>query len=390
MGGLTRSRKDRMVGGVAGGLAERLDVDPLIVRAGFVVLAVAGGSGILVYLLGWLLLPEEGERESIAAQTLGSRPWDWRRRRNVVIAALIILAFWGGLRPWHWLFGRSVIAVLAIAGIALAGRRHSPPSSPGPGRPGSDPGHPGPGLGDDPTVADLSPADAEGRDQRVPDSTVPFSSLSSSTPRPTTWWTPSAPRQPSLMPPLLAGLAVLVAVSAGLSATGWVSVPLAAVVTVALLMSLAALIAGAQRGRFVGASLFSLVFAVALALSAAVPHPLAGGVGQRTWHPADVSELRPSYRLGSGAATLDLSNIDLKDARKIKASVGAGDLTVTVPARTVVRIRERATIGSAQAFGGREGGVSIDRTSIDPKGVPMLDLDLQVGIGTIEVQRAAA
>jgi phage shock protein PspC (stress-responsive transcriptional regulator) len=384
-----------MVGGVAGGLAEHLDLDPLIVRAGFVVLAVAGGSGILLYLLGWLLLPEEGERESIAAQTLGSRPWDWRRRRNVVIAALIILAFWGGIRPWHWSFGPSVIAILAIAGIALSGRRHSPPGSPGPGRTGSDPGHPGPGLGGDPTIADQFPEDAEGRDRVAPDSTmphsnVPFSSLSTSKPQPTPWWTPSAPRQPSLVLPLLAGLAVLVAVSAGLTATGWVSVPLAAVVTVALLMSLAALIAGAQRGRFVGATLLCLVFAVALAFSAAVPHPLDGGVGERTWHPADVSELKPSYRLGSGAATLDLSDIDLKDVRKVKASVGTGDLTVTVPANTTVHVRERATIGSAEAFGGRQGGVSIDRTSVDPDGSPILDLDLQVGIGTIEVQRAAA
>jgi phage shock protein PspC (stress-responsive transcriptional regulator) len=54
---LRRSSSDRMVGGVAGGLAEYSGIDPLLWRVGFVALAFAGGSGILVYLLLWLLMP---------------------------------------------------------------------------------------------------------------------------------------------------------------------------------------------------------------------------------------------------------------------------------------------------------------------------------------------
>jgi phage shock protein PspC (stress-responsive transcriptional regulator) len=46
-----------MIGGVAGGLAEYSGVDPLLWRVGFVALAFAGGSGVLVYLLLWLLMP---------------------------------------------------------------------------------------------------------------------------------------------------------------------------------------------------------------------------------------------------------------------------------------------------------------------------------------------
>src|SRR4051812_9907040 len=54
---LRRSRTDKMVGGVAGGLAEYSGIDPLLWRVGFVALTLAGGSGILVYLLLWVLMP---------------------------------------------------------------------------------------------------------------------------------------------------------------------------------------------------------------------------------------------------------------------------------------------------------------------------------------------
>ena len=61
---LRRSRHDRKLFGVAGGLGRYAGVDPLIFRILFVVLTFFGGSGILLYALGWLLLPEDGENES--------------------------------------------------------------------------------------------------------------------------------------------------------------------------------------------------------------------------------------------------------------------------------------------------------------------------------------
>lgn len=54
---LRRSGNDRMAGGVCGGLADYSGIDALLWRVGFVGLTVAGGSGIVVYLLLWLLLP---------------------------------------------------------------------------------------------------------------------------------------------------------------------------------------------------------------------------------------------------------------------------------------------------------------------------------------------
>lgn len=68
--GWTRSRGDRLLAGVAGGLARRLDVDPLLVRVGFVVLTAAGGVGLVVYALLWALLPEDDTEPAPAGTTL--------------------------------------------------------------------------------------------------------------------------------------------------------------------------------------------------------------------------------------------------------------------------------------------------------------------------------
>ena len=64
---LYRSRSYRMVAGVAGGLAEYLNIDSTIVRLLFVFFALAGGPGLLVYIVMLLVVPEEplGAAESV-------------------------------------------------------------------------------------------------------------------------------------------------------------------------------------------------------------------------------------------------------------------------------------------------------------------------------------
>jgi phage shock protein PspC (stress-responsive transcriptional regulator) len=56
---LRRSRTDKVLGGVSGGLAEYSGIDALLWRVGFVALTLAGGTGVIVYLLLWLLMPAE-------------------------------------------------------------------------------------------------------------------------------------------------------------------------------------------------------------------------------------------------------------------------------------------------------------------------------------------
>lgn len=50
---------ERIIGGVCGGFADFFQVDPTFVRIGFVVFLALGGSGILLYLVSWFLMPRE-------------------------------------------------------------------------------------------------------------------------------------------------------------------------------------------------------------------------------------------------------------------------------------------------------------------------------------------
>src|SRR5687767_3371495 len=56
---LTRATDDKVVAGLAGGLGRYFGIDPVVFRIAFVVLTLAGGSGILLYLIGWLMIPDD-------------------------------------------------------------------------------------------------------------------------------------------------------------------------------------------------------------------------------------------------------------------------------------------------------------------------------------------
>jgi phage shock protein C len=56
---LYRSKTNRQVAGVCGGLADHFNVDATLVRVLFVVLAVLGGSGLLLYVAMWIIIPKE-------------------------------------------------------------------------------------------------------------------------------------------------------------------------------------------------------------------------------------------------------------------------------------------------------------------------------------------
>jgi phage shock protein PspC (stress-responsive transcriptional regulator) len=74
---LRRSCTDRVLGGVAGGLARYFGVDPTLVRVAFVVATFIGGAGVPLYLAGLLLIPDEGSNQSLAGsfiESMQSRP----------------------------------------------------------------------------------------------------------------------------------------------------------------------------------------------------------------------------------------------------------------------------------------------------------------------------
>lgn len=69
---LYRSRKDALLGGVCGGIAEHLGIDPTLVRLVFAVLALASGVGVVLYLLLWFITPREGEPPASPKETVRS------------------------------------------------------------------------------------------------------------------------------------------------------------------------------------------------------------------------------------------------------------------------------------------------------------------------------
>jgi phage shock protein PspC (stress-responsive transcriptional regulator) len=112
---LTRSRTDRIIGGVGGGLAEHLGLDPLLVRFGLgLLVVVTGGAGLLLYVAAWLLVPDE----QLAA---GQEPPAPRSRAATIagVGALVLLvciALPGGfLVGWF----AAPFALLALAGLAV-------------------------------------------------------------------------------------------------------------------------------------------------------------------------------------------------------------------------------------------------------------------------------
>ena len=70
---LSRSADDKMLGGVAAGLARYLNADVTLVRIAFAALTLMSSAGAVLYAAAWLLIPADGEDESVAAAWLASR-----------------------------------------------------------------------------------------------------------------------------------------------------------------------------------------------------------------------------------------------------------------------------------------------------------------------------
>ena len=124
---LRRSIDDRVIAGVAGGLGRYLGVDPVIIRIAFVLLTVFGGSGVLLYIVGMIAIPEERSGETVGRATPGT-PWPQGQSLALVIGAVLVAI--GGLTllsrfvPSYDQFVGPVLLIGAgIAVIAVGGRR---------------------------------------------------------------------------------------------------------------------------------------------------------------------------------------------------------------------------------------------------------------------------
>jgi phage shock protein C len=120
---LRRSRDDRVIAGVCGGLGRYLGVEPILLRIVVVVLTIAGGSGLLFYIVAWLLIPQEEPGENVGPV----RSMPGATGRVLVGAGLIAIGtvlLLDRFIPWFdKIIGPVILIGIGIAVLAWGGAR---------------------------------------------------------------------------------------------------------------------------------------------------------------------------------------------------------------------------------------------------------------------------
>jgi len=379
---------DRWVGGVAGGVALRFGIDPLLVRGIFGVTALFGGAGMIVYGLAWALLPEQSDGRIHLQETI-------RGRFDAALLGAIVLFVvgvgrgdgtfgWGYGQGLGWISGVLWFAAIAtVAGLVITsanqrGSRRPPTPPTGPWQGGGAPA--GPGA---PTPTAAPPAPAPRATYPSAPAGAPVSGYAAGSrgaygpptpgtqgayggyagarggyagPPMTGYYPPAVPLPPR--PPAkprvrgpgasaigavvgltlvaLAVLLVLDRVRDGLD----LSVGLTAAGIGIVLAGLGIMIAG-LRGRSSGTLGFLAIVGIVLAVPAAgfteatwsstVTGPRVF-VTDSAWQPTTTSQARAGMSAAVGDLTVDLTKIPAGSGEvRVPVSLGVGDMTITVP-----------------------------------------------------------
>jgi len=413
---LYRNTREGKIGGVAAGLGDYFAVDPVILRLAFVLLVLAGGFGLLAYLVAWIVIPA-GDAEATPAGTTGDRRWDGGLVLGVLLAAVgavALLGWWVDGWSGNWWEDGGIWPLLLIgAGVVLVlwrrDRRQGRSAGPEPGG-GGKPDGPGPsggGPGSETSTLALEPAstvelepgdtgsteDADGATAPSAsggyiDDTRPYGMAGAARVEarrryPVGWIT-------------LGAILAAGAVSALLDVLGAVDVTAQEFLIVALGLAGVGVVAGALLGRVWGPLALGVATAFALAAVSLPDAPVHGGVGDKTVRPSTTSELQSVYRLGAGNLVLDLRSLTLTPGdHYVEASVAYGRLVVLVPDGTAVDADGQASVGQVDLFGREEGGVGVETSASEspPLGTPplgRLHLDVAVGVGRVETRFDAA
>ncbi len=384
----------RVFAGVAQGAADALGIGVGWARTIFVLLTLFGGLGVPLYLAGWILMPAEGEAESIASRWVRSIGGDgarWVGIGLIVVAGIMLLSSTGFVRGgWIWASALLIIGVLLYRGDLDTPSRDQglAPSAPdeslvyGASRPGST---------DDGT--DVAHADDPYSDDAVASyAATPYTAEPGP---PTDLYTPPAPAPGPPPPPpprsilgrlTFGGILLTVGIMALLDNLDIARPDAKHYFAAAIAVVGLALVVGAWWGRTRGSIAIGLLLAPALILTTLVEVPFEGSVGEARFSPESVAELENPYEHAIGELRIDLR--DLEQDAEVRAELGIGLLYVIVPWDADVAVTSEIGIGELDVLDLRRGGLGVDRTVRSAGDGPELVLDLEVGIGELRVDRA--
>ncbi|NGN67318.1 PspC domain-containing protein [Streptomyces sp. A7024] len=411
--GLERRRApNRTFGGVCGGLGRYYDLDPLIFRVVLGVLAITGGLGLVAYGILWLVLPLEGDRENEARRLLSGRV------EGQALTALLFMVVGCGLFL-SMLNRGGVLTFAAMLALVTAGAaywsRHRRETETGEIPTDEATAH---------AVADAPPETAPPpvpkspswwRDPLTKDGTTGYlwgpdddASVAAASRWPSfSKLRPAARNAADRGPAGIGGWTFLAAlvIGAAAGAIAWESEPQPTALAIGLATALGVFglgfVISAWYGRTGGGTVvWALITTALLAGTLALPNGVKAEWLRETWRPAAAADVHESYELGTGEGRLDLSALELKKGESvpdIKAEVGAGRLHVIVPDDMRIEVRADVGVGDLQLPLDTDKNVDVrpdqkEQLTIHPRdgGKPRgtLNLDLEVGVGQLEVDRA--
>lgn len=403
-----RPRHGRKVAGVAAGIGNRYGIDPVIVRVVLLAMTILSGIGVLVYLLGWLLLPAEGDRVSALESLIGRGRSSTSKPLTLLLCLLLLPASGWSFSGSGWFDGGGFIGLaLVVTAVYLLHRGRGHLNRPEP-------------MTSDSAIHSQVPSfhnpvhsyAHSGVTMPMPDSSQATQVSPGWDPlgaAPLAWDLPGArdetdfePEPPAPKPPrhkskigiATFGLVLIVGgVGAALMATGALSLSLAHLIALLLGIVGVGLVAGAFAGGARGLIWLAAPLAAAGIAFASVDFDgLPAGVGELRHAPHTAAEVRPLYERTAGDIELDLSGID--GDRKIDTRIiaGAGATKVIVPQDADVTYHCGLGTGDMRCFDQTANGVGMSPLAgtdygADGPGGQQIELMIEAGVGDLEVSR---
>jgi phage shock protein PspC (stress-responsive transcriptional regulator) len=391
-----RRTDDRQVAGVAAAIARRYDIDPTLVRIGFVVATVSGGIGAALYIAGWFALPEESSGAP-------------KPRRGIAVIGLIIgigimLGWWGnGFGPGPFLGGLIVLGLLFLLHRSRGGQLGGADGSAAPTV--SAAAQDGISLQKQGGPSFVK-ADAPAEPVATPPSWDPLGAA------PFAWDLPDpspvpAPAEPARrrlpVTSVTLGLALLAggATAVILLLAGALIVPNVPIILGVLLATVGAgLVVGAFAHAGRGLIPIALILS-ALTWGALTVQPIGwhGDVGDLDVRPHSVDQIQPLYQRSLGDVNLDLRDVDLSVPAggvatpvRTRIEMGAGSVEVRVPENADVTLTGNIDLGDFEFGDHQQDGSNVPVVATDlgedgvASGRPLL-IDVESNVGSVEVHR---